>query len=97
MPRKASDDLGVQVKLCLACSKPFVTFGEDKRVFCSPTCRRKFRDKLKRKRKREKNPDWARAELERLLRWKQEHKNKPARSVDPAGETQTKGVMQDEA
>jgi len=76
MPKQAHDNLGVQVKLCLACSKPFVTLGEDRRVFCSPTCRRKFHDKLKRKRKRERNPEWARAELERLLRWKEEHQSR---------------------
>jgi len=83
MPRKAHDDLGVQVKLCLTCSKPFVTLGEDKRVFCSPTCRKKFHDKLKRKRKRLRNPEWARAELERLLRWKAQHrKNQTGKAVN---------------
>ena len=87
MPRKALDDLGVQVKLCLTCSKPFVVIGEDRRVFCSPVCRRKFHDKLKRKRKRLRNPEWAKAELQRLLRWKEAHK-KPARSDNLAGENQ---------
>ena len=89
MPKRTVNDLGVHVRLCLNCGKPFVVLAGDSKVYCSPVCRRRFHDKLRRKRKRERNPEWARAELQRLLRWKQEHKNKPARSLaDLAGEKQ---------
>jgi len=87
MSKRKLTEIDVQVRLCLNCSKPFVVLAGSTKVFCSPRCRRIFHDRLKRKRRRERNPAWARAELQRLLQWKQEHKNKPARSVDPAGTT----------
>ena len=94
MSKRKLTEIDVQVRLCLNCSKPFVVLAGSTKVFCSPRCRRIFHDKLKRKRKRERNPEWARAELQRLLRWKEAHK-KPAGSYDPAGKQME--VKNDEA
>jgi len=92
MPKHRHNDLGVQVRLCLNCGKPLVVLSGDSKVYCSPTCRQRFHDKLRRRRKREKNPEWARAELQRLLRWKQERKmNEAQRCIGAALQPPARG------
>jgi len=86
MPKQLND-LGVQLRLCLNCARPFIVMTGSRKVFCSARCRNTFKSRLRRKRKRERDPEYARASLERLLRWKQEHKNKPAGLPDPAGKS----------
>ena len=87
MPKQQLNDLGVQVRLCLNCARPFIVMTGSRKVFCSARCRNTFKSRLRRKRKRERDPEYARASLERLLRWKEAHK-KPARSDNLAGENQ---------
>jgi len=76
----------VQVRLCLNCGAPIVVWANSRKVYCSQKCRSTASQRRYRKRKREKDPAWAQAEFERLLRWKEEHsrKIKQARSDDLA-------------
>jgi len=81
------NDLGVQARLCLNCAKPFIVLSGSKKVFCSRRCRETFHSRLKRKRRRERDPAWAKAELERFMRWLEQRANSPARSAsDLAGD-----------
>jgi len=64
---------GVQVKLCLNCSKPIVVSGNSRKVFCSKRCRQAFHSRAYFQRKKAKDPEWAKRSLEALMRWKEQH------------------------
>jgi len=90
MPKKQLNDLGVQVRLCLNCSKPFVVPSGSTKVYCSVVCRRRFHDKLKRRRRWAKDPEKARASLERLLEWKRQQK---AQQKNETGKADSSGDL----
>jgi len=75
---------GMQVRLCMNCAAPIIVPANSRKIYCSPRCANIAAQRRFRQRKRASDPEWARAELERLLRWRAQHrKNQTGKAVNP--------------
>jgi len=83
MPVIGKVNEGMQVRLCMNCAAPIIVPAHSRKIYCSPRCSNIAAQRRFRQRKRAADPEWARAELERLLRWKEQHrKNQTGKAVN---------------